>query len=508
MSRKPDAALLCLIAITLGGLWLRWSLNGEWRLGPDEALYAAWARRVASGSDAWLAATPGVDKPPLHIYLMALSMQVYGFYEFAARFPSIIASTLCIPLTFILARGLYGRRDAALPATLLIALSPFAILYAATAYPDPLMVMWLLLAAALAQSRHWGAAGLAAAAAVLTKQEAPLLLPVIILLALPGHRAAQLGRGVVVFTIIAVVAAAGGEGLWEAARPGQASPFVLGLQHYGGIGLAPIGEWPARLWRWWSEALRYVFVSPLLNGLFLAGAPLLGVRAVMGWRAGRATDAADLALLATLVYLLLARTLVGFQLWDRYLLVAAPFMCVALGRILDGLRSHVGERVEGRAAGLAGTMPALRRRGASVLVELLLTAGLLLAPVRAALAGRIAVGADHGQYWGIDQTALFVRENVPPGSVIFHSALGWQFEWYLYGARVAFWWYPSVDWLARAAAGRAEHSQYIVLPAWEDQAQLDQALSGRRLRLALVHSARRPDGSISFVTYRIAGGAE
>src|SRR5512137_2790801 len=98
---------ILLILIVFLGLWLRWSLNGVWRLGPDEALYSTWARNIASGTDPWLAQTPGVDKPPLLMYAIALSMNIYGYYEFASRFPNIIASTITILLTYLFARRLY-----------------------------------------------------------------------------------------------------------------------------------------------------------------------------------------------------------------------------------------------------------------------------------------------------------------------------------------------------------------------------------------------------------------
>ena len=69
---------IILFVILLLGLWLRWQLNGTWRLGPDEALYSTWARNIASGADPWLAQTPGVDKPPLLMYAIALAMNIYG----------------------------------------------------------------------------------------------------------------------------------------------------------------------------------------------------------------------------------------------------------------------------------------------------------------------------------------------------------------------------------------------------------------------------------------------
>src|SRR3970040_757552 len=61
------------------------------RFHPDEALYAYFARLIASGRDPLLSGVV-VDKPPLSIYLNSLSLLVFGGHEFAARLPNFYAS--------------------------------------------------------------------------------------------------------------------------------------------------------------------------------------------------------------------------------------------------------------------------------------------------------------------------------------------------------------------------------------------------------------------------------
>lgn len=533
-----------LIAVFLLGLWLRWSLNGTWRLGTDEALYSTWAREIASGADVWLAHTPGVDKPPLAIYPIAGSMLIYGYFEFASRFPAIIASAVSVLLLYFLAWRLYHSRLIALLAALLLALSPIAILYAPTAYADPLLTMWLLLAALLAAGGRWGWAGVAAGLAVLTKQEAPLLFALPVLLGWagmslpPAGEAGGRGRpgwavlpGLLRFAAAATLAAAGIEWLWESTRPGQASPFALGLAHYGGVGLVSVGEIVPRLAGWWDEALQYVFAAPPLNVLLIVGgiglalsvvryeiaggrlsvggsgqhgessregadeAPVDSVLRLSRQRPAARRPASDALLLQAVTYGVLARTLVSFQMWDRYMLVAAPLLCIVLARVIDALVGWL----EGRWA----RAHAMRSYGGAVLV-ITLVALLMVGPVGAARAGQIPVGSDHGLYTGIDVTAQFIRQNVPPGSVIYHSDLGWQFGYYLYGVHLDFWWYPSLQWLAETAAGRASHSQYIVVPAWDDTDAIAAALRASNLVLLQVHTAYGADGQATFVTYRIA----
>lgn len=81
-------------------------------IDPSESRYATIAQRmVLSGN--WL--VPEIDrgegfmpfwgKPPLHIWLIALSMTIFGFSEFAARLPSLI----CLIATLVLC-AIYARR--------------------------------------------------------------------------------------------------------------------------------------------------------------------------------------------------------------------------------------------------------------------------------------------------------------------------------------------------------------------------------------------------------------
>ncbi len=488
------------------GLLLRWSLNGTWRLSPDEALYGFWARQVASGKDFWLAATPGVDKPPLAIYAIALTMKLYGYTEFATRFPAIIAGTLSIPLTYGIARRLCSDSFVARLAALLLALSPFAVLFSPTAYPDMLMVMWLLAACLLAMSDRWACAGVPAGLAILTKQEAPLLLPVVVVLALAAGAGGM--RRVAGLLAVCLVVAVLLEVGWEWVRPGQPSPFALGLAHYGGLGLVEIGEIPARLAAWWQMGLCYAFASWPLNLVTIVG----GLALVVWPRHHGGTG--DRALVLCIAYVVLVRSVLGFGLWERYVLVAVPLMCIVLARVGEALTPALGAllgTVQRLTLGVfRGDRRPLQRAcartapGLAQCVLALVVVGLLVQPVREGLAGRIPVGGDHGRYWGIEDAADYLRENAPPGAVVYHRTLGWQFSFYLYGAVLDFWWYPSLTWLAETAAARVEHSQWIVVPWWEPMDPLVSVLGTHGLVLVPVHEARRPNGDVAFTTYRIA----
>ncbi len=52
---------------------------------------------------------PFWEKPPLFLWMQALSMKVFGMNEFAARFPNAVCGALTLPLLFIIGRSLHDR---------------------------------------------------------------------------------------------------------------------------------------------------------------------------------------------------------------------------------------------------------------------------------------------------------------------------------------------------------------------------------------------------------------
>ena len=99
---NPQSAILliCLVAfaLRLGPLF-------DNRFHPDEALFSTWAMKIARGENLLLTSVP-VDKPPLLIYLSALSFFIFGQSELAARVPNLIASVISVPLLYQLTKNL------------------------------------------------------------------------------------------------------------------------------------------------------------------------------------------------------------------------------------------------------------------------------------------------------------------------------------------------------------------------------------------------------------------
>jgi len=77
--------------------------------GYDDAVYAHEGKRMLATGEWWtvnLNGQPDFDKPPMFIWLEALSMKVFGVSDFAARFPSALLGFGSILLVYFIAREL------------------------------------------------------------------------------------------------------------------------------------------------------------------------------------------------------------------------------------------------------------------------------------------------------------------------------------------------------------------------------------------------------------------
>jgi len=519
-------ALLTVVAAALRVVpWLT-----GYPLHRDEALYGFWARLIASGTDPLLL-TAWVDKPPLVIYTLAGSLKAFGISRLTLRLPGMIASILTVPLVYGLARRAYGRRVALL-AGLLVAISPFAILFAPTAFTDPWLTLWLVASAwtALAGQSFW--AGLMLGLAVASKQQGVLGVPLVLgLLALRGTLHPEL-RGTMLakrllFSLLGFLMVFAPLTYWDSLRwTSRPSFWDRSLVTYGGLGLAPLAQWYERAIDW-AKQLGYLFGLPSLSALMLLTALAVGMRA--GWcilanrpsytaavrRPGRTRPgrpcrtreqgpvspamtprvawATDLIFSLYLVGYLVLHFLFTFQPWDRYLLPLVPLISILAARGIS-LAWHWLARWDRQRVG----------RTAGVV------AGVLLLSYAAWLgvAGKLPIGSDHGAYAGLDHVIATLRAQ-PADTIIYHRWLGWHYDFYLFDApQERRWWgsgWKLADDAARTARAEPDRPQWLALPAWKDAAanELRTALSSRGLALAEVERIYRPDGSRSFTLYRI-----
>lgn len=503
-THRPKWTRWTLLALLLLALALRLPPILDNRFHPDEALYGYWGLLIALGKDPGLVNVP-VYKPPLLPYLIAGTQGLLGKSEFAVRLPGLIAGVLTVPLTAVLAHTLYRDWGAVVTAAACVALSPFAILFSATAFTDPPMVA-LGLGACLAAARNRpGWAGLLAGLSLATKQTGLAWLPLTSLFLasnLQSFDSAQdkpqisnlcksLGRLVVAFAAVVGVTF-----IWDVARVTQGAEgfWGLGVTGYGGLRFIWPQELGTRL-SGWADLARYLFVSPIVNGILLLGLPVLIWRAL--YRRPRTYKAAiDLFLVSFLLVYLFLHWLWAFPIWDRYLLPLLPVLAILLGRIAGLISRYVCHVVR-------PFVPAPVRHSLFAICHLLFAVFLAFPAWNAAVHSTYPVGGDHGAYDGIDQIAAFLSSQ-PEGTVVYQHWLGWEYDYYLFDGPISLAYWPTPGWLAQdVRAFGARDPRYITFPAWESSARAEQALAEVGYGLSPVLTTTRRDGILSFTVYQI-----
>jgi len=97
---------------------------------PDEGRYAEIPREMLERGDfvtPLLNYVKYFEKPPLHYWLNALSLSVFGENEFAARFPGALCGLLTVLFTYHMGRKLFGRREGMLAALVLGSATGFLV---------------------------------------------------------------------------------------------------------------------------------------------------------------------------------------------------------------------------------------------------------------------------------------------------------------------------------------------------------------------------------------------
>lgn len=480
------------ISIVLTGFGLRLGMLEGFALHPDEAIYAYWALYGLRVDPLFLQVWP--DKPPLFLWLLGGFFKVFDASATAARIPNILFSTLSIVLVAALARRWWGERSALIAAAAM-ALNPFAISFAPTAFTDPLMVMaWLLALYGAGQGRPlW--AGLWCGVAIMTKQQGALLAPAVLLLLWEAQRrgdcvapswptclrlaAAEMARWLVgLLLVVAPIL------YWDSLRWAVApSPWDLGARNAAGFGLAAPETWPSRLLAW-AGLLRYLLGA---EGTWVLGAIVLLAAALALVRRRTVLHRAPAALLALWSVGFLALHFVStVQVWDRYLLPLAPIVALLIG-------FGAGEWLEKRRINAETQMRRgaeverdWRARGALLLIVLWLVVS--VAPALHAAQGRLPIGGDRGGYTGVEQAAAWLEAQARDARpVVYHRSLGWHLQFLLFAplqeGRIELRWVPSATQLADNAAKTPHRPLYWVEAEWAPEGSLAMHLATRRLAL-------------------------
>lgn len=476
----PRRLLLITVVLLTSAILRLHALGQDWRFHPDEALFSTFARSAALNGD-WL--LPGsLDKPPLSIYASAVSMVLFAAQpderglldftiqqgEFAARLPNAFAGILLIAVVYAVAYALYRQHSVALSAAALLALSPFAAAFSATAFTDGLMLLGMTAALWLAVSGRWGWSGVCLALAFATKQQALFYLPLIFGLGwlLRGLSAAALFR--FFFPLLLGIS---GLVLWDAARQQPVTFWVLAYANNDPARLIRANEVLPRLVRWLDYG-RHLFGAP--TPLFAALIPL-ALTARIVERRRRRSSAVDAALLAFVVSYLLVHWLVAFNTYDRYLLPLLPPLALLAARSAGWLW---------RVLTKYGATGARTVAAAVVLVSLLVSAGL-------ASEQRLPFSDRNGSfpnYAGIDALADFLNAQ-PLGAIVYDHWLNWELGFYMGQwsdkRRV---YYPSPDALVAGALQQPDSApRYFPAPASQPLDLWLEALTGAGFAPTLVY---------------------
>jgi 4-amino-4-deoxy-L-arabinose transferase-like glycosyltransferase len=136
---RPELGVLLL----LSGVLNLWALNQN---GWANQYYSAAVRSMASSWHAFLygsfdaAGVMTVDKPPLALWVQALSVKVFGFYPLAMLVPEALMGVATVWLVYDLVRRPFGR-VAGFVGGLTLALTPIAIAISRHNNPDALLIL-------------------------------------------------------------------------------------------------------------------------------------------------------------------------------------------------------------------------------------------------------------------------------------------------------------------------------------------------------------------------------
>ncbi len=447
--------LLILAAATVARL-------GAWgedvRFHGDEALFATYGRNAAVYGD-WMLSGP-LDKPPISLYAMALSMQLAGVTtlpdgvltlearrgEQAARLPGTLAGIVTVGLLMAAAHKA-GSNKAAWLAGALAACSPQLTAFSATAFTDPVMLALLTASVTAALYGRGGWSGVWLAAAAATKQQALFYLPLAAALnAVEAPDGLRDGEGLRWSRVrnFALTSAAGLGVLllWDAARPGASIFEYAAANNNPYRMIVPPDEWGARSAQWAVYFASAFGAWPVTAGIVACAlASVFTSRARLQVRSGRAAKLIPTAegslLLFTLAYLG-AHVVLPFNVYDRYLLLIYPPVILLAARTLA------------RIAPRNWTLPAV----AALLLLSLSAPARFPSDVRDRDDGLIAL-ADFVNAQGL-------------GTIVYNRWLGWEMGYYLgpwTDKRVVF--YPTADEFAADAPLNPDRAaRLLIAPAW------------------------------------------
>lgn len=460
------------------------ALGNARRFHPDEAFYMTFARNAAVNGD-WLMISEPVDKPPLTFYMNAISLKFLAVEsdengvlqlvslkgEFAGRVPSVLMSVILVAVVMALAKSLYKPLPRSLEtgaihhiptnankviylAGLLAALSPFRIVFAATAFTDLPMLLFATISLWMAARGKWAWAGFWFIVSIWAKPQSVFYLPLIVIfLIMWEYKADTIHRvPTMIFRFIFPIFI-GGLLLWgwDIARIGQGAEsfFALGQSRYTATRLTPFENYISRFEGWW-ETVQYLFGNGLLTAIFL-GIGIMG--------AIRRQNVINLILVGWLILFSMAHIVLTLNFFDRNQIILLPVVVIFVAISIADTIHHVPTGV-----GTAWMLSAFQK---IILFSLFLC--LSVFSIIASLQ-QLPIGGDDGRHDGINDLANYLNSK-PVATVIYDPWLDWVLDYYMgvwTNKRRVF--YPTPELLIIDALALDEiGTRYFVVPAMIDE---------------------------------------
>ncbi len=495
MSTRAKSWLVILILIATG---LR--LNGLFAntFYADEALFASWARQIAVWKDPLLVSQV-VDKPPLLFYVQAIFFPMLGPVEWAARLPDLISSIVLVPLSGLLALGLFRNERLAVLTAALVTFSPLLIQFSATAYTDPLLTTLLVaslyfttrtrlsgrrgISLGSTKNKFAIASGIFFGLAAATKYQAILFLPLLIGLAIiyRWNRSIWIrwisSFGAVLLSVL----------IWDLARVGSVNIWDSQVASFGGARLA----WSWELWprlEAWTELWCYTLASTEVAMIvLLVSIPFF----ILATRTRDNFTSIDQLLVIFVLGYFILHWFVAVPIWDRYLLAIAPIYYLLLARIVWRIYYYVKQRTETR-------WTSSRQVGYLFWLVSLFLLALQLPLARSAYRGELPVGGRPEADGGIAALNAALKDQ-PEGSVLYDHWFSWQWRYYLFDTNVFVSWFPDPDALASdlQVFGDSGSRRFIALPNSPEAQPVIRAVRSAGYDLRAVDGANAAEGSIT-----------
>lgn len=435
---SPLRILLPTLLLLIGAFFRIGGVARDSHLHGDEALFASYSRIMVLQGD-WLLDEITTDKPPTTYLLIGASLSIWGENEFAVRLPNLFASLIGLAVFYAFAKQCSRNQIVALIALLLWSVSPIDIGYAPTAFQDPPMMLFTLLAAWMASRQQWGLTGLSIGMSIIMKPTGLWMAPLIIAIGiLSTPQLLRFGlirvlkntfRFLIAFFLPILLIYT-----WDQSRTAQ-SFIELGSYNNNPGRFIRSTEVLPRL-EIWLDLLSQFAANDLFAILFL----LVGI----GWLIFSAyreeSGLVSWGIATFIVCYMGIYWLVAFSTWDRYVLPIAPFALFIAAQGLTRLLSYL--------------------RGSIVVVSIVILT-LSWHPAIEAVNRSNPPGVD-----GLSELADTLNHDYA-GQVIYDNWLGWYLYWYLGGyPQVQIVYFPTPEDLAIHLQD-ADGLRYFVAPSFD-----------------------------------------